>query len=59
MEIPWEMNLIRAARYMGCPPWELATQSVYWMNLALATEEAETRARNIIRRNAQRKANRE
>jgi hypothetical protein len=55
MEIPWEMNLIRAAKYMGVPPWALVRKSAYWMHLAIAVEEAETRARNIIRRNAERK----
>lgn len=39
--------MIRAARYLGVAPWELAKQSVYWRNLALAFEAAENGARNV------------
>lgn len=31
-------RLIRAAKYLGVAPWELARQPAAWMNLALAAE---------------------
>jgi uncharacterized protein Usg len=36
--------LIRAARYLGVPPWELAEQSYVWQEWALAAESAEIEA---------------
>lgn len=41
---PWWYGLIRAARYLGVPPWELAQQPVFWREAALACEEAEASA---------------
>lgn len=32
---------IRAARYLGVPPWELMKQPLYWRQWALAVQEAE------------------
>jgi hypothetical protein len=40
--------LIRAARYLGVAPWELAEKSVFWMDAALICESAEIEAHNII-----------
>lgn len=34
---PW-YKLMRAARYLGVAPWELAIQPLYWLNHALAAE---------------------
>lgn len=36
--------LIRAARYLGTPPWELARQPTLWRDWALAAESAEAGA---------------
>lgn len=38
--------LIRAARYLGVAPWELAQQWTGWMNRALVAESAEVDAEN-------------
>jgi len=34
---PWYV-LIRAAKFLGVPPWELAKQPIAWQNLAIAAE---------------------
>jgi len=36
--------LIRAARYLGVPPWELARMPTLWRDWALAAETAEVGA---------------
>ena len=33
--------LLRAAKYLGVPPWELMDRPVWWQRIALAAEEAE------------------
>lgn len=33
--------LLRAAKYLGCPPWELYEQSIVWQAWALMAERAE------------------
>jgi hypothetical protein len=38
--------LVRAARYLGVPPWELARQPAAWQDLALEFEAGEAWARN-------------
>ena len=40
--------LIRAARYLGVPPWVLAEQSYVWQEWALAAEGAEIEAQNEL-----------
>jgi len=35
---------LRAAKYMGVPPWELLKQPIYWRNWALQAEKAENEA---------------
>ncbi len=44
--------LMRAARYLNVPPWELMNQSQVWMDWALAAEAAEIEAHNIKIRKA-------
>lgn len=44
--VPDWYELIRAARYLGVPPWELAERPVWWRNRALEAEHAELSARN-------------
>jgi hypothetical protein len=41
--VPRWYALLRAAKYLGCAPWELAGQEPLWLNLALAAEGVETR----------------
>ncbi len=36
--------LIKAARYLGVPAWELAAQPKVWMQWALVSEAAENEA---------------
>jgi hypothetical protein len=38
---PHWYGLIRAAKYLGVAPWDLAAQPVTWMDWALAAEQAE------------------
>lgn len=45
-EQPWWYRLIRAGRVLGVPPWELLDRSEFWVQAALATQEAEVAARN-------------
>jgi hypothetical protein len=37
-------RLIRAAKYLGVRPWELAEQCVYWREIAIIFESAEINA---------------
>lgn len=41
--------LVRAARYLGVKPWELAEMPVYWRDMALCFDSAEriVRAKEI------------
>lgn len=45
-EVPEWYPLVRAARYLNTPPWELAEVEAgpWWMLVALAAEDAETQA---------------
>jgi hypothetical protein len=40
---PW-FSVIKAARWVGVPPWELLTRPRVWMEWALAAEAAEATA---------------
>lgn len=40
-ELPAWYTLLRAARYLGVAPWELAAQPVIWARWAWAAESAE------------------
>ena len=45
--------LMRAARYLGVPPWELLQQAGIWQTWALTAEGAESEAQDLIQqRNA-------
>lgn len=44
---PAEYRLIRAARYLGVAPWELAAQCDAWVNWAICFEQAEFKAERI------------
>lgn len=40
-ECPPHYRLIRAAKYLGVPPWELAVMPMWWMEWAIEFEQAE------------------
>jgi hypothetical protein len=42
--MPWWYPLLRAARYLGVAPWDLAERPAVWMFRALVAERAEIRA---------------
>lgn len=44
-EPPSWYRLIRAAKYLGVPPWDLAAQPHTWVNMAEAAQDAEAHAR--------------
>ncbi|GIV51036.1 MAG: hypothetical protein KatS3mg038_1557 [Candidatus Kapaibacterium sp.] len=43
-EPPDWYRLIRAAKYLNVPPWELARQAKWWTEIALIAETAEAKA---------------
>ena len=43
-DLPDWYTLLRAARYCGATPWELAEQPIIWTRWALAAESAEVLA---------------
>lgn len=42
--LPQWYGLIRAARYLGVAPWELAEKPAIWRDWAVAAESAEVEA---------------
>lgn len=54
--VRWWYPLIRAAKYLGVAPWELAAQPGFWRTWALQAETAETQAHNEMAEQAARKA---
>ncbi len=36
--------MVRAAKYLGVPPWELLDRPIAWREFALAAENAESKA---------------
>jgi hypothetical protein len=42
--------LVRAARYLGVPPWELERRSIAWRDRALIAESAEAKAAQLADR---------
>jgi len=46
---------IRAAKYLGVPPWDLMDKSRIWMMWALHAEAAEARAEKALMERAKRK----
>jgi len=45
--------LIKAARYLGCKPWELMDQPPAWVSWAIGVEGAESRAEEMASKNKQ------
>lgn len=52
-ELPDWYPLIRAARYLGVPPWDLLTQPLAWQHWALLSEVVEGEVQDeLAKRNA-------
>lgn len=47
-ELPGWYRLLRAARWLGVAPWELAQQPETWLHWAVAAENAEAKAREQL-----------
>jgi hypothetical protein len=47
--IPDWYLLLRAARYLGVPPWDLIDRQTIWREWALIAENAENKASNAQR----------
>ena len=54
-EVPQWYRVIRAAKYLGVPPWDLAAKPLWWLEIALAAESAEAAAASHKRARAERK----
>lgn len=39
--MPTWYRVVQAARYLKVPPWDLAQQPIYWVNIAEAASQAE------------------
>lgn len=48
---PW-YGLVRAARYLGVAPWDLAAQDDMWEDMALLAESAEIEGQNAANERA-------
>lgn len=55
-QMRWWYPLIRASRFLGVGPWELARQPSQWKNWALQSETAEIQAHNEMVEQATKKA---
>lgn len=45
--------LLRAAKYLGVAPWDLANQPILWQQVALVAEAAEAEAKQALEEQAQ------
>lgn len=54
-EVPLWYRVIRAAKYLGVPPWDLISRSVYWLQAAEAAASAEAAAEQHQRRRQRQK----
>lgn len=50
-ESPLWYRLLRASKYLGVPPWELAKRPVSWVAMAEAAQDAEAHAEAVRRKN--------
>lgn len=53
-EVPLWYRVIRAAKYLGTPPWDLADQPVTWLEMAEAAQSAEAAAQKSAEQRAKR-----
>jgi len=44
---PW-YRLVKAAKYLGVPPWDLAAKPLTWVHMAEAAQDAEAHARAML-----------
>lgn len=51
--VPSWYRLLKAAQYLGVPPWELAGREVAWVHMAEAAQAAEAHAEAVRRKNNQ------
>lgn len=56
-ECPSWYSFLRAAKYLGVPPWDLLEKPKAWVALALDAESAEAYAEEQHTNRAQRRAN--
>ena len=49
-EAPWWYRVVRAAKFLGVAPWDLAEAPITWLHRAEATMEAEHAAQEAERR---------
>jgi hypothetical protein len=53
---PYWYRVIRAAKYLGCPPWELSHQPITWLQYAEASMSAEAAAEEAAQKRMERRA---
>lgn len=49
-EVPDWYLLLQAARYLRVPPWDLAAKPMWWIQIALAAQGAESAASKAKRK---------
>lgn len=52
-EVPEWYRVIKAAKYLGVSPWDLADQSIYWVSAAEAAQEVDALAEKIAQEQAE------
>lgn len=52
-ELPAWYRAIKAARYLGVPPWELAAQPLGWLAMAEAAQGADAHAEAMLNKHRQ------
>lgn len=57
-EVPAWYTLVKAARYLGVAPWDLARKPLWWTHVALASQGAEAHAAQKTRDRRASNANR-
>lgn len=50
-EAPTWYRVVKAAKYLGVPPWELAQQPMAWVRMAEESQSAEAHAEAVRRKN--------
>jgi hypothetical protein len=45
--VPRWYRLIKAAQYLGVPPWELSARPLTWVTMAEAAQNAEAHAKRV------------
>lgn len=52
-ECPETYALIQAAKYLGCTPWQLLEQGIYWSDKAFTYMTAEAQGQKIREQHTQ------